>query len=110
MMKVLALGLCVILPVAVCMAETETPTTSIQEPTLYDHMLGMRQTQEQLMRRSPEQQERLQPQIRGAELQACQRLKQDRREGVREEDYVRQGGIDFVANVQQFERYCETLR
>src|SRR5262245_36742259 len=113
MMKVFALCLCVVLPVAVCLAETEkieTPTTRIQEPTLYDHMLGMRQTQEQFSRRSPEQQERLQPQIRRAELQACQRLKQDRQEGVREEDYFRQGGIDFVANVQQFERYCETLR
>ena len=109
-MKVFALCLCVILPVAVCMAETETPTTGIQEPTLYDHMLGMRQTQEQLSRRSPEQQERLQPQIRRAELQACQRLRQDRQEGVREEEYLQQGGIDFVANVLQFERYCETLR
>lgn len=110
MMKTFALCLCLIFPVAECLAETETPTTKIQEPTLYDHMLGMRQTQEQLTRRSPEQQERLQPQIRRAEIQACQRLRQDRQEGVREDDYLRQGGTDFVANVLQFERYCETLR
>ena len=109
-MKTFVLCFCFIFPVAVCLAETATPTTKTQEPQLYDHMLGMRQTQEQLSRRSPEEQERLQPQIRRAELQACQRLRQDRQEGVQDNDYQRQGGAELLASVLQFERYCETLR
>lgn len=109
-MKVLVLCFCVIFPGTVCLAETETPTTKTQEPQLYDHMLGMKQTQEQLLRRSPEEQERLQPQIRRAELQACQRLKQDRQEGVQENEYRRQGGDAFVGYVLQFEQYCERIR
>jgi dsDNA-binding SOS-regulon protein len=110
MMKTLGLCVCLIFPVAVCLAETETPTTKTQEPQLYDHMLEMKQTQEQLLRRSPAEQERLQSQIRRAELQACQRLKQDRQEGVKEDEYRRQGGDIFVAYVQQFEQYCEGIR
>lgn len=110
LMKTFALCFCLIFPVAVCLAETETATTKTQEPQLYDHMLGMRQTQEQLLRRSPEEQERLQPQIRRAELQACQRLRQDRQEGVQEDEYRRQGGEVFVAYVLQFEQYCERIR
>lgn len=102
-MKTSALCLYLILPVAACFADTGTPQ-------LYDYILGMRQTQEQLSRRSPEEQERLQPQIRRAELQACHRLRQDRQEGVREDDYRRQGGDVFVGYVLQFEQYCERLR
>ena len=109
-MKTFVLCFCLIFPVAICMAETETPTTKTQEPNLYDHMLGMRQTQEQLLRRSPEEQERLQPQVRRAEIQACQRLRQDRQEGVQEDEYRRQGGDAFVGYVLQFEQYCERLR
>lgn len=109
-MKTFVLCFWLIFPVAVCLAEPETPTTKTQEPQLYDHMRGMKQTQEQLLRRSPEEQERLQPQIRRDELQACQRLRQDRQEGVQEDEYRRQGGDVFVAYVQQFEQYCETLR
>ena len=108
MMKTSVLCCCLIFPVAVCLAET--PVTKSQEPQLYDHMLGMQQTQEQLLRRSPEDQERLQPQIRRAELQACQRLRQDRQEGVQEDEYRRQGGDVFVAYVLQFEQYCERIR
>jgi hypothetical protein len=109
-MKVSALCLYLILPVAVCLADTGTPGVKTQEPQLYDYMLGIRQAQEQLLRRSPEEQERLQPQIRRAELQACQRLKQDQQEGVREDEYRRQGGDVFVGYVLQFEQYCERLR
>ena len=109
-MKILVLCFCVIFPGAVCLAETETPTAKTQEPQLYDHMLGMKQAQEQLLRRSPEEQERLQSRVRRAELQACQRLKQDRQEGVQEDEYRRQGGDVFVGYVQQFEQYCERLR
>ncbi len=93
MMKTFVLCFCLIFPIAVCLAETETATTKTQEPQLYDHLLEMRQTQEQLLRQSPEEQERLQPQVRRAELQACQRLRQDRQEGVREDEYLRQGGM-----------------
>jgi outer membrane lipoprotein-sorting protein len=110
MMKTFALCFCLIFPVAICLAETETPMIKTQEPQLYDHMLGMKQTQEQLLRRSPEEQEQLQPQVRRAELQACQRLRQDRQEGVREDEYRRQGGDEFIAYVLQFEQYCKTLR
>ena len=109
-MKTFALCLYLIFPVAACFAETETPTAKTPEPQLYDYMLGMRQTQEQLLRRSPEEQERLRPQIRRAELQACQRLKQDRQEGVQEDEYRRQGGDVFVGYVLQFEQYCERIR
>ena len=96
--------------IAVCLAETGPSTSQIREPDLYDHIVAMEQTQERLSQLSPEEQERLQPEIRRAELKACQRLRKDQQEGVREEDYRRQGGDTFVANVLQFERYCETLR
>ena len=110
MMKTFTLCFVLLFPVAVCLAETEPSTTQTREPELRDHFMGMRQTQERLAQLSPEEQTRLQPQIRRAELQACDRLRQDRQEGVPEEDYRRQGGEQFVATVLQFERYCETLR
>jgi len=109
-MKLFTLCLFLILPAAVWSAETEPPTTQTQEPELYDHFVEMRQTQERLPQRSLEEQERLQPQIRRAELQACQRLRKDRQEGVQDDDYRRQGGIEFEAYVLQFEKYCDTLR
>ena len=97
-------------PAVVYSAEPEPPPTQAGEPKLYDHFVGMRLTQERLSQRSPEAQERLQPQIRRTELQACQRLRQDRQEGVREDEYRRQGGDEFVAYALQFEQYCKTLR
>lgn len=109
-MKLFVLLVLLLCPAAVYSAETEPPKTPAAEPKLHDHFVGMQQTQERLSQRSPEEQARLQPQIRRAELQACQRVRQDRQEGVRDDDYRRQGGDDFVANVLQFERYCETLR
>ena len=109
-MKQFVLLVFLMCPVAVYSAETGPPPTQTEEPKLYEHFVGMRQTQERLSQRPPEEQERLQPQIRRAELQACQRLRQDRQEGVREDEYSRQGGDEFVAYVLQFERYCETLR
>ena len=97
-------------PVAVFSAETAPPPTQTAEPKLYDHFVGMQQTQERLSQRPPEEQKLLQPQIRRAELQACQRLRQDRQEGVPEDEYRRQGGDEFVAYALQFEQYCKTLR
>ena len=109
-MKQFVLLMFLLCPVAVYAAEAEAPPTQTEEPKLYDHYVGMQQTQERLSQRSPEEQKRLQPQIRRAEAQACQRLRQDRQEGTREDEYRRQGGDQFVAFTQQFERYCETLR
>ena len=109
-MKQFVLLVFLMCPIVVYSAETESPPTQTEEPKLYDHFVGMRLTQERLSQRSLEAQERLQPQIRRAELQACQRLKQDRQEGVRENEYRRQGGDEFVAYVLQFEQYCKTLR
>ena len=97
-------------PAVVYSAEPEPPPTQAGEPKLYDHFVGMQQTQERLSQRPPEEQKLLQPQIRRAELQACQRLRQDRQEGVREDEYRRQGGDEFVAYALQFEQYCKTLR
>ncbi len=51
--------------------------------------------QERLSQRPPEEQKRLQPQIRQAEFQACQRLRQDQQEEVQEDEYRRQGGDDL---------------
>lgn len=109
-MKTFFLLVLLLCPVAVYSAETTPPPTQTEEPTLYDRFVGMRQTQERLSQRPPEEQERLQPQIRRDELQACQRLRQDRQEGVREDEYRRQGGDAFVGYVLQFEQYCQTLR
>jgi hypothetical protein len=109
-MKQLVLLVLLLCSTAVNSAETQPPKISAEEPTLRDHFVGMQQTQERLSQRSPEERSRLQPQIRRAELQACQRVRQERQEGVRDEDYYRQGGAELLANVLQFERYCETLR
>jgi hypothetical protein len=109
LMKTLILCFCLIFPIAVSLAETEPSTPQKQEPELYDHFVAMQETQQRLSRRSPEEQERLQSKVRDAELQACQRLRQDRQEGVRDDDYRRQGGVEFEAYVLQFEKYCETL-
>ncbi|MDZ4733375.1 MAG: hypothetical protein SGJ16_07300 [Nitrospirota bacterium] len=109
-MKQFVLLVLLMCPAAVYPAETEPPKTPAEEPKLYDHFVGMQQTEKGLSKRSNEEQARLQPQIRRAELQACQRVRQDRQEGGRDDDYRRQGGDDFVAYVLQFERYCETLR
>jgi len=108
--KQLVLLVLLMCPAAGYSAETEPPKISAEEPTLRDHFVGMQQMQERLSQRSPEEQSRLQPQIRRAELQACQRVRQDRQDGVQDNDYQRQGGAELLASVLQFERYCETLR
>ena len=109
-MKQFVLLVLLMCPAAVYSAETEVPKTQAEEPKLRDHFVAMQETQKRLAQRSLEEQGRLQPQIRRAELQACQRLKQDRQEGVQEDEYRRQGGDVFVGYVQQFEQYCERIR
>ncbi len=110
MMKTFILCVFLIFPVALCLAQTDPYTPQEQEPELYDHFVAMQQTEQRLSQLSPEEQERLQPKIRKAELRACQRLRQDRQEGVQDDDYRRQGGDAFIGYVLQFEKYCETLR
>lgn len=109
-MKKFILLVVLICPVTVFSEETAPTPIQTEEPKLYDHLVGMQQTQGGLSQRSPEEQERLRPQIRRTELQACQRLRQDRQEGVPEDEYRRQGGDEFVAYVLQFEQYCKALR
>ena len=109
-MKTLPLCLAIWISVAVSSAHVESSFAQAQEPELYDHFVAMQQTQQRLSQLSPEEKERLQPKVRRAEIQACQKLWQDQQKGVSEDDYLRQGGEVFVAYVLQFERYCQTLR
>ncbi len=57
-----------------------------------------------------DKQERLQPKVRQAELQACQKLKEEQRKGVRPETYREEGGAELLAFVQQFDHYCQMLQ
>jgi hypothetical protein len=109
-MKKFGLCLALVLSSALCLAETQpAPEAPNDEPKLYDHYLTMQQMQMKLGQRSLDEQQRLQPQMRRAELAACQRLKKDREEGVSAEVYREQGGAQFYAFTQDFERYCQTL-
>jgi hypothetical protein len=89
-------------------AESEQPIA--EQPRLYDHYMALQQMQRSFFQRSPEDQARLQPQMHGAERRACQRLRRERQERVPPDDYRRQGGDQFVAFVEQFEQYCQTLQ
>lgn len=109
-MKTVGLFVLLVLPIVANAAENDLLLTQAKEPDLHDHFLAMQETQERLSRLPSEEQERLQPQIRQAELQACQRLRKERQAGVRDEDYRRQGGAVFLGYALQFEKYCETLR
>jgi hypothetical protein len=107
-MNMLALFLLLFLAASTVLAETESSV--IQEPRLYDHYLALQQMQRTFFQRSPEEQDRLQPQMHGAERQACQRLRRERQERVPPDNYRRQGGDQFFAFVEQFEQYCQTLQ
>lgn len=109
-MKSFGILVVLIISAAVCSAETDSSDKQMRDPELYEHFSGMKKTQENLSKLSLDEQQRLQPKIRRAERAACQRLRKDKQEGVGSEDYRGQGGEEFVAYVQQFERYCETLR
>ena len=107
-MKTLVLFLSLIFVAVTGPAESEQPT--MEEPRLYDHYIALQKMQQTFFQRSPEDQARLQPQMQRAERQACQRLRQEHQERVSNEDYRRQGGDQFLAFVEQFEQYCQTLR
>jgi hypothetical protein len=117
-MKKFALLVLLLCPVGVYSAETAPPPTKAptppptqtEEPKLYDHYLSMQRMQENLASRSLDDQARLQPKIQRAEREACQRLRLERQEGVSDDEYRQQGGYQFLAFAQQFERYCETNR
>lgn len=109
-MKTVGLFAFLILPIAAYAAGNDLLMTQAKEPDLYDHFRSMEQTQERLSKLPPEEQQQLQPKIRRAEHQACERLKKERQAGVRDEDYRRQGGAEFLGYALQFEKYCETLR
>jgi hypothetical protein len=79
------------------------------QPELYDHYRGPQQMQQSLLRRSPEEQARLQPQVQRAEREACRQLARERQANVSSNRYREQGGDEFVAFVMQFEQYCRTL-
>lgn len=92
------------------MAETASSTSETGQPTLHDHMRAMEQSQERLMKLSPEDQDRLQPQVRQAELEACAKLSDDKKKGIGVAEYQAQAGDQFAAFVMQFEQYCKSLR
>ena len=100
----------VLLPTAACLGETALSSSEARQPTLQDHLRAMEQSQERLMKLSPEEQARLQPQVRQAELEACEKLDQDRANGIGMADYQTQGGGQFAAFVMQFEQYCKSLK
>lgn len=105
-MILLVLLLC---PNAGYSAEPEPPAQA-QEPQLYDHYRSLKQMQESLVGRSLEEQTRLQPHLQQAEQQACVQLRRDRQERVPKEEYLRQGGDEFLIFIAQFEQHCEAVR
>jgi hypothetical protein len=103
-MKKLVLLMLLMSPVAVCLAETVAPPTQTEEPKLYDHSLSLKQRQESMAGRSLEEQTRLQPQIRWAEVRP------ERQERVPKEEYRQQVGDQFLVFAEQLEQYCQTIR
>jgi hypothetical protein len=107
LMKILALCLFLILPAAICWAESEAEKPEEQEPTLYDHYHSLKRLQESLANRSLDDQTRLQPQIQRTQRRACERLRKEHREGVSKEEYRRQGGNEFLVFAWQLESFCQ---
>ena len=90
-------------------AESEQPAQA-QEPKLYDHYRSLKQMQGSLAGRSLEEQTRLQPHLQRIEQQACDRLRRDGQERVPKEEYLRQGGDEFLIFIAQFEQHCQAAR
>lgn len=105
-----AIGVGIFLVAGLATAEPGAePEPVSPQPDLYDHYRGLQQMQQSLLRRSPEEQARLQPQMQRAEREACRQLARERRTNVSSGRYRQQGGDEFVAFVLQFEQYCQTL-
>ncbi len=109
-MKGLMLILLLLSSIAAYSAEPEPPSPQPEEPKVYDHYLFLKRIQESMAGRSLDEQARLQPQIRRAEREACQRLQRDRRDRVSKEEYRRQGGDEFLVFALQLEQYCQTVQ
>lgn len=86
------------------------PDVGFSETEMSSEYRDLKALQMDLHRLPPEKQERLQPKVRQAELQACQKLREEQRKGVRSETYRQEGGDELVAFVQQFDYYCQTLQ
>ena len=86
------------------------PQVGFSETEMSTQFKDLKSLQTDLHRLSPEKQERLQPKVRQAELQACQKLREEQRKGVRPETYRQEGGDELVAFVQQFDYYCQMLQ
>jgi hypothetical protein len=108
-MRKMLLLMLLLSPVAVYSAETEAPPAQ-KEPRLYDHYLVLKRMQESMAGRSLDEQARLQPHLNRAERRACEQVQRERQEGVPKEDYLRQGGDQFLVFAQQLEQYCLSIR
>src|SRR5687767_12574571 len=109
-MKVFVLCAVLSLSLATYAAEPDTSPKVIEEPTLHDHYVAMKQMQQRLAGRSLEEQAKLQPQIERAQQTACARLRQDHRDGIRRDEYRRQGGDEFLVFSLELEQWCQTSR
>jgi hypothetical protein len=85
------------------------PGVGLCETEMPSEFRDLKAMQMDLNRRPLDQQERLQPKVRQAELRACQKLREEQRKGVRPENYRQEGGDELLALVQQFDSYCQTL-
>ncbi len=86
------------------------PEMVFSETEMSSEFRGLKALQMDLHRLPPDKQERLQPKVRQAELQACQKLREEQRKGVRPETYREEGGAELLAFVQQFDHYCQMLQ
>jgi len=86
------------------------PDIGFSETEMSGQFRDLKAMQTELFRLPPDKQERLQPKVRQAELQACQKLREEQRKGVRQETYQQEGGAELLAFVQQFDHYCQMLQ
>jgi hypothetical protein len=105
-MKVFVLCGVLSLSVGTYAGEPNTSPKVIEEPTLHDHYVAMKQMQQRLAGRSLEEQAKLQPQIERAQRTACAR----HRDGIRRDEYRRQGGDEFLVFSLELEQWCQTSR
>jgi hypothetical protein len=81
-MKVFVLCGVLSLSVGTYAGEPDTSPKVIEEPTLHDHYVAMKQMQQRLAGRSLDEQAKMQPQIQRAQQKACARLRKDHQERV----------------------------
>jgi hypothetical protein len=86
------------------------PEMGFSETEMSGEFRSLKALQTDLHRLPPEKQEQLQPKMRQAELQACRKLREEQRKGIRLETYQQEGGAELLAFVQQFDHYCQMLQ